>query len=199
MVAGTHLHEFHNGKRKLFPPDASDPYKAAVRCDLGQTSANLFKKQSLLTIGGWDETLAAHQDTDLIFKLLLLGGPEKVLFDLSPLTIVRQRRHGQITSSDPRVLAASMLKVKLRIREALMRERSEYFRNNADYYQDMIYHTIYWLALHDLKAAMPYFQKLIGDKYRPKTRPNNQISRVHALGFRLLGFKNYVKLRKMLT
>lgn len=37
---------------------------------LGNTSGNLWKKESLLEIGGWNETISSSQEYDLIFRLI---------------------------------------------------------------------------------------------------------------------------------
>lgn len=59
-----------------------DYWIALAKSQLGITSANLYRKDSLLAIGGWDEQLKSSQEYDLTFRLLKKEF-DKVGFDTS--------------------------------------------------------------------------------------------------------------------
>lgn len=59
-----------------------DYWIALAKSQLGITSANLYRKYSLLAIGGWHEELKSSQEYDLTFRLLKKGF-DKVGFDTS--------------------------------------------------------------------------------------------------------------------
>lgn len=48
-------------------------WEALMKGRIGITSANLFKKEKLIEVKGWDETVSSSQDTRLAFDLLKVG------------------------------------------------------------------------------------------------------------------------------
>lgn len=71
---------------KLRLPSSHDVWESLISSKLGITSANLWKKDALLRVGGWDESLSSSQEYDLLFRLLATKAV--VGFDFSPQTIV---------------------------------------------------------------------------------------------------------------
>lgn len=60
----------------------NDVWVGLIRTRLGITSSNLWKKESILKVGGWDESLKSTQEYDLLFRLLM--NKVKITFDISP-------------------------------------------------------------------------------------------------------------------
>lgn len=56
----------HQHLRKYF----SDPWSGLIAGKLGITSANLWNREALLSVGGWDESLSSSQEYELMFRLL---------------------------------------------------------------------------------------------------------------------------------
>lgn len=59
-------------KRKLKKP-LGDNWKGLISSQLGITSANLWRRESLINVGGWNEDLSSSQEYDLLFRLLKSG------------------------------------------------------------------------------------------------------------------------------
>ncbi|PTX91102.1 family 2 glycosyl transferase [Opitutus sp. ER46] len=57
--------------RPLQPPH--DPWIHLARWSLPQTGGTLWRKQTLVQVGGWDESLECCQEHDLYFRLLQAG------------------------------------------------------------------------------------------------------------------------------
>lgn len=49
-----------------------DAWSGLINSRLGITSANLWKKEKLLKVNGWDEALGSSQEYDLMFRLFKL-------------------------------------------------------------------------------------------------------------------------------
>ncbi|MEO6452948.1 MAG: glycosyltransferase [Ginsengibacter sp.] len=62
----------NSGKIKKIPRliETEDFWKGLLTSKLGITSANLWRKKALLSIGGWNENLNSSQEYDLLFRLL---------------------------------------------------------------------------------------------------------------------------------
>ncbi len=64
----------------------SDVWKGLLTSKLGITSANLWKRESVLAAGGWNENKNSSQEYDLLFRLL--KNDAAIGFCSAPLTIV---------------------------------------------------------------------------------------------------------------
>ncbi len=78
-------------------PGSSSVWKSLITARLGITSANLFKRQSVLNVSGWDEALSSSQEYDLMFRLLKNGA--QLLFDLSEISALIYYEGNSITRS----------------------------------------------------------------------------------------------------
>ena len=86
FVIGNSIKESFDGNRKEIIYDAKDPWVSIVRLEIGNTCSNLFNKNYLSQIGGWNEELKSSQEFDLMFRLLQCN--DKVLFDSIANTVV---------------------------------------------------------------------------------------------------------------
>lgn len=66
------------GYRKHLKYPDKDIWAGLINSNLGITSANLWRKNSLLTVGGWDGHLTSSQEYDLLFRLLKNGAKIEV-------------------------------------------------------------------------------------------------------------------------
>ena len=57
----------------LFRPDGEDWWTHLINARIPFTSAALWRRDAILAVGGWDETLASGQEYDLYFRLLKSG------------------------------------------------------------------------------------------------------------------------------
>lgn len=92
-------------KRNLFGDDTlynsenDDVWNSLMRGRLGVTTANLFRKDAIISAGGWNEDLKSSQEYDLMFRMLKNGASVKI--DETVLNINRERESGSITKSNP--------------------------------------------------------------------------------------------------
>lgn len=98
FIAGAYIRKKLDGIEQNFQLQYSDPWLALPMVGLGITSANLFNRNWLKKVDGWDETLNSSQEYDLMFRLLQIN--DNIIFDPELFTIVQDRLHGSITQND---------------------------------------------------------------------------------------------------
>lgn len=69
FIAGNAIDCFEDGHQHL-RKFIQDPWAALIAGKLGITSANLWNREALNHIGGWNESLSSSQEYDLMFRLL---------------------------------------------------------------------------------------------------------------------------------
>lgn len=95
-------------------------WKGLIRSKLGITSSNLWRRTSLISVGGWDESLTSSQEYDLLFRLLKNG--QHVCFDPGLDTIVYRMDNSISKSTDKERLIRIVLNrinLRLKIKEYL--------------------------------------------------------------------------------
>lgn len=77
-----------------------NPWLALLNGRLGCTCSNLWKREAVMKIAGFNESLKSSQEYGLMFDLLKNNA--EVIFDKTPFTIVRDQPPGQsISRKDP--------------------------------------------------------------------------------------------------
>ncbi|MEO1258409.1 MAG: glycosyltransferase family 2 protein [Bacteroidota bacterium] len=194
LIVGAHVQRYLDGKEKICLPQKGDKFKALASADLGYTVSNLFRSLNSDSQPAWDNNLNGSQDAEFIFKYLTLSN-SRIIFDDDPSTITRERPYGQITKSQPKLFIESCIQFQLKLITYLKVTNNKYFLENEKFYTDNLYYYIYKLGLIESSAGEELFKKLMPHFYKPTNQKFNRITFVHAYGFKLLGFRNYVKVR----
>lgn len=151
----------------------------------GNTSTNLFNRDFLEKVRGWDETLKSSQEYDLMFRLLQRS--DHILIDESPLTVVRERVEGQISQSNPAPRFERIIQLLLRIVDYLRKEKISYFEKHKKTLLQRVFDYIRTLANHDLEKSVTYYHKLKAFHFKPSV---SRIStKSYLFIYYLLGFK----------
>ncbi len=196
MVVGAYHRLSEEGKLLSVPllHIGLDPYKSITASLLGHLDSNLFPKEILISVVGFEETLKVGEDTDLLFRILCLGDSSPIVYDYTPSAVYRQRNCGQLTKSDPISLNTDGLKVRLSIINTLKNNKPEYYGGNSDYFIDYVYFFIYRIGIYDINYAYTLYLKYLGRDYKPKLK-SEVIAKHHTVLFYFLGFKNLMKCR----
>jgi len=131
-----------------------DPWLGLISSKLGITSANLWKKESLLKVNGWSEELSSSQEYDLMFRMFMLN--RKVIVTHQIQTLVHAQSDSvSRTKSDDKLfkLYKSRYTLRCRIYEFLQ-------ENNllsAAYKQKLHAYLYYYLLLLS-ELDLPYFK-----------------------------------------
>lgn len=97
VVVSPHTYQFVSGKKAASAWEPDDIWSALIAGHLGSTSSMLWRRSALLEVGGWNESFNRNQEYELLFRLLKAG--HRVACCSDNLTLVRQRRHGSITTT----------------------------------------------------------------------------------------------------
>jgi glycosyltransferase involved in cell wall biosynthesis len=95
FIAGAWKKRLVNGNETDIVQFNPNIFSAVFTSQSGNTCSNLWKKENLIKIGGWNEALKSSQEADLMMRLALSN--KLFLIDTVPLTIVRVRESGQIS------------------------------------------------------------------------------------------------------
>lgn len=168
----------------------SDPWKGVFTTQLGITSANLFKRQAVLDIGGWDESLQSSQEYDLMFRLMANGA--MVALDKESHTEIRSREGGQISTTNQESNWKQYVSLRLRMIEHLKKEHSDYFVSNHRFYFQRLFESLRSLSLFDLDHAAQVYADAFPEKWSPEA--SESISRSYLIMLRLFGFRGAQRL-----
>jgi glycosyltransferase involved in cell wall biosynthesis len=189
LIAASYRRLLVNGATVERKVDEVDPLAALINSQLGITSANLWPRQALLDLGGWDQTLGSSQEYNLMFRLLKSG--VRVKFDREVLTVIRERPSGSITHKDPSANCRRFIDLRLQaLRYARETSASAAVEKAA---LQVIFEWIHFLYRYDREAATRLYADHIRGKYSP--RYSKLLTRKYMLLYRLLGFEIAEKIR----
>ncbi len=88
VVGSTYIYKVHDDKllKSIRHTESDNAWKGLLTSRLGITSANLWRREALLAVKGWDENRNSSQEYDLLFRLM--KNNFAVGFCSAPLTIV---------------------------------------------------------------------------------------------------------------
>ncbi|RVU02470.1 glycosyltransferase family 2 protein [Mucilaginibacter limnophilus] len=126
VVAGECLLKYTSADQTITIPRPTDPdiWKGLITSNLGITSANLWRRTSLLGVGGWDEELSSSQEYDLLLRLLQNNA--KIITDKHINTIVHFSDNSVSKSTDTerkKEVLNNRINLRLRIKNALIEKQ----------------------------------------------------------------------------
>jgi len=183
FVAGNEFWEKTDGTRIEFHKFTRNPWKDLIAGTLGDTCSNLWKTESLWKINGWNESMKSSQEVDLLFRMMKIN--PVILYDDTPLTIIRQRWSGSISKTNRKENLFRQINSRIEIAEymnekGLMEEeiRNVFLRN--------IFNSIRCLYRFDRQTAKNFFDKHIPPHF-PKSYRSSMTFPYRAL-YGILGF-----------
>ncbi|MBX2980209.1 MAG: glycosyltransferase family 2 protein [Flavobacteriales bacterium] len=163
-------------------PKDRDLWLDLMRTNLGITSANLWRRDTVVEAGGWNTELRSSQEYDLMYRMLVKGC--EVAFDPLVNTVIRKRESGSISQSN---LAANWKRyVDLRVHILEHVDALGVVKDRRTYLQ-YLFDSIRVLYLHDPKTALELFDRHIPKNFVPK--PSPATGWLYVLAYRVLGFR----------
>ena len=122
IASNCYMYETDKGetKKKFRPIETENVWKGLMTSKLGITSANLWRKQALLAVGGWNEIKSSSQEYNLLFRIL--KNNNKISFCPDPLTIIHVREDSLHKGGNEKRLIEILdnnVKLRLEIKEYL--------------------------------------------------------------------------------
>lgn len=190
VIVGDYVEVYPDGRTQRINASDEGAWMGLIKTRLGTTSANLWRRDALQALGGWNEALASSQDYELMFRLLAAGG--RVAFHRDPLTRVLKRSSGSISKTREKDNWLRYIALRGAIRKHLHglgagRHATELAA--IDEYQFMAIHL---LAQEDLPLALKLYQEHLPHGFVPA--PSAAITARYIWAHRLLGFERAVRL-----
>ena len=147
-----------------------DPWVGLVAGRLGIPSANLYRREAVQHVGGWDEDRLKGEDTDLAFRLLDLRG--NVTLDPIPKTTLR-RRIDSLWRADLRSSLQGWITVRMEI-VTRMRERGLLTPERVDPIEQAIFKAIRTVYEYDPDLAGEALEAMLSPGFRPSTEEHGR-------------------------
>ncbi|HEY1040734.1 MAG TPA: glycosyltransferase [Bacteroidia bacterium] len=125
----------------------------------GNTCSNLWNKNFLDKVHGWNLQIKSSQEADLMLRLVLSGGT--FIPDRTPLTIVRERETGQISHRNPADKWKQFVDIRLDYMDQLGRTNAGEYKKWKDHFFDFLMVSIITLARYNREEAEKYYKKYI--------------------------------------
>lgn len=187
FVAGSYLRRNTNGKEQNCIVFDSVQELAVFTNQAGITSSNLWSCGHLKKIEGWNEEINSSQEAELMMRLTLQGS--KFITDSLPLTVVRDRESGQISSKDPGKNLKVYVEVRLNYLSKLRAIQPEFYVRNKGRFQDFLMVTILSLTKYDLEVANSHYQIIRQSRWQ--SHHLYGFSRLKTLLLQFLGLRLY--------
>lgn len=180
-----------NGEKFTYELQDEDPYLAAFIGKAGTTCSNLWGKEWLNKVNGWDESIQSSQEADLMLRLLIAGCP--VLFDNNSLTILRDRTSGQISQSDPSRRWSQFILTRLHFLKNIQETNPIVYKKNQQQFCTFLMSSLLTLATYNRPNALELYKLM---KFSScKLKAGFGISRSKAVFINILGFPLFTRLR----
>ncbi|EOR95593.1 glycosyl transferase, family 2 [Arcticibacter svalbardensis MN12-7] len=126
IISGAYyLNKLVDGKvvNSLKLPRNTNIWESLISSKLGITSANLWRKEAVLAVGGWDENLTSSQEYDMLFRMIVANAV--IGFDMVPRTIIYSLENSVSNSLNKQRLIRILenrVSLRLRIKQHLSNE-----------------------------------------------------------------------------
>jgi glycosyltransferase involved in cell wall biosynthesis len=159
FIAAAYTVQSVEGKRKDMLPNVQNPFVGVFINKAGITSGNLWHRQALEKISGWNEDLRSSQEADVMMRLILAN--QAPVEDSVSLTTIRERASGQISQSNPARKWKQYIDVRLSYLEQLKTRHPDIYNEHLGLYHDFLMVSIITLYRHDAQSANNYFRQNI--------------------------------------
>lgn len=190
LVIGGFRNHYENGNDDVVLPLVGQPWSGLVRTRLGTTSSNLFKREALRAVRGWNERQRSSQDYELMFRILSGGG--RVAWDNAVASSVLKRSSGSISRTDERDNWLRYLELRRAMRDHMASADAEGFKAQIEEADQYLFMAIRVLSKHDPSAANAEFDRTIGRAFVPER--TKATTAAYILCYRMFGFRTAERL-----
>lgn len=156
----------------------------------GNTCSNLWSKEALIVVDGWNENIKSSQESELMMRLVLSG--RSFLVDNEPLTIIRVRESGQISHRDPESKWIQFIEIRLNYLKQLKSYNREIYDRFEGTFMDFLMVSVMTLAKYNRESATEIYEQSIKNNWT--SSGSYGFNRFKLALVRTLGFKKFVKL-----
>lgn len=193
------------GKGEMINPDGSnialklstEPWKGLVfNGGLGDMNSNLFRRTTLLAIGGQDEKLVNGVDMDMYFRLLKYGA--NWIQDNELCSYYHNHNGYRLSRQVPIDLVQRDLELKVAVRDFLKKASGEYYKVNEVFFETAILRGIARQFSVDEKAGVENYKKYFPTGLPKEIDASIIPSKALVLMYKMLGLPTTEFLRQQL-
>ena len=184
LVVGDYEQVMPNGLLLTVRALHDKPWAALIRTRKGTTSSALWKRDTLMLLGGWNEALASSQDYELMFRLLKHGG--RVAWDRRVSTQVLKRPSGSISQTGILDNWRRYITLRCDMKEYLLATDAEVYKDEVELLRQYIFMALRIVAVDDPAWARVLFDRCVGKGFKPQV--SRAITERYAVLYNLLGF-----------
>lgn len=181
LVAAAHEVVFPYADRREVVDVEPNPWLGLFCSRLGITSANLYRREAVLRVGGWNEEMKTSEDPELAFRLLRRG--PHVVLDPVPKTVLRRREDSQ-WNADKRASLRGWLRLRMEFL-AWTRSHGTLTQDQAHVVEGKVFEVIRSVHTYDPALAEEALA-MLSATFRPEL---DRHGRVYPLLYRTLGFR----------
>lgn len=190
FVAGACVKRTLKNGEKIISEIDPDRFVSPFINKSGNTCSNLWNRESLLRISGWDQTIKSSQEADLMLRMILAGN--SYLIDKEALTIIRERESGQISHRNPSEKWKQFIDIRLNYIQKLKEFDYKIYQTRKGILYDFIMVSVFTLAKYNKQEALKIYRDSIKDNWIPSG--NYGFGGLKALLIRVLGLNVFLKL-----
>jgi glycosyltransferase involved in cell wall biosynthesis len=184
IIVGGYRNTWSDGREYTVLPLETKPWAAWVGGTMGTTSANLWNRKALVSVGGWNKDQLSSQDYELAFRLLRAG--HTIAVDRTVATWITKRSSGSISTRDQAGNLDRYIKLRADVREHLKSVDAVGFRDEIATVEQHLFMAIRILYRMDRARALQLLEALLPGDFRPRRQPG--LSTSYCLVHRLFGF-----------
>jgi glycosyltransferase involved in cell wall biosynthesis len=184
FIAGSSI---YNSEKEQFIYPLEDNIKGLfTMLGTGNTCANLWNKKSLLQVNGFNESLADTEDPDLMFRLWKKN--KNIINDFVPKTIIRNINPDSLSKRDLKGSYQRHLELRQRILDYLIVNELNYFRQEKDFFVNMMYKYVRLLAVQDLSLGVEAYHKYLPINFKPSYKKDINTPLWNIIAMKFLSF-----------
>ena len=182
VIVSPMRYQYPSGKKVKSAWLGDDIWSGLLNSGLGSASSMLWKREPLLTIGGWNTSIQSHQEYELLFRMLK-SGFRVYAFDRID-TLVRGRDSGSITVTSRPVRNEEGIILREQI-WSWLQQQDMATPERLDAFRQYIFKQLRGLYRKNRSAALEKYRTYFaGSRFAPK----NMNVPAYGVLYRLLGF-----------
>lgn len=193
FIAGGSITVKKNNDQMVTLPSANLDLLAPFFGICGNTCSNLWRKEAINRVGGWNVSIKSSQEADLMMRLILGGWT--YIVDSEPLTVIDQSADNRISDSSKMQLLKQYIDVRVGFLDQLKQKNSQVYQKNLAKINDFLMSVILDLASLDYLSAEKYFTNYI----KPSWQSNGMygISLWKRLFIKVFGLKYFLDVKRI--
>lgn len=194
LVVGAYVLNGPDGKKTHVSRRGASHYLNLILGNMGITSSNLWRREPVLSCGGWNEQLIGSQEVELMYRMVSAGS--EAIFDEEPLTHVRVRQDSLSRAPEKRARYAANF---VSLRGAMFEKMREETSMEKDREEDALNYVFRWireLYKYDPEQAVDLHDQVIPQWFTPAG--SGVMGNIFSIAYRTLGYSRAERLKRRL-